>query len=72
MKFWKPALKVGISLALIALMVHAFQLRDIGRYFARVDAATVAAVYDFDAAAGGQSQAALQRPADDAGGAEAV
>lgn len=41
MKFIKPALKIAISLALIAIVVRAFGVRGIATHFAKVDAATL-------------------------------
>jgi uncharacterized protein (TIRG00374 family) len=41
MKFLKPALKIAISLILIAIVVRAFGVRDITAHFSKVDAATI-------------------------------
>lgn len=43
MKFLKPALKIAISLALIAIVVRAFDVRGVGSHFAKVDATTLLA-----------------------------
>jgi glycosyltransferase 2 family protein len=43
-RFIKPLLKAGISFALIAIVVHAFDVRGVGAYIAQVDAGTAAIV----------------------------
>ncbi len=41
MKFLKPVLKIAVSLALITIVVRAFDVRGITTHFAKVDAATL-------------------------------
>jgi uncharacterized membrane protein YbhN (UPF0104 family) len=43
-KFFKPLLKIAISAALIAIVLHAFDVRGVVAHFAKVDAATLVGV----------------------------